>query len=255
MSGGLQSVRITRSPEDILVRESPDADIYDVFGLSSGGFPVIDTTDAGDAVDDVTMETELMGQSAKKQRGKWAPHHGDCYAIVGPADSTSKKYTRNVCYNVDHQQMDTVKGTSYWQYESDASGSASGTADMERIWVHGRPYHHGSAVHHADGLAKPTQTVEHAERDCETKTDSIYVESGSPATVGISREWAKTTCKYEWIGPVLQGEEGNHAAEWETNDAIDAGQARAVALSIPVHAATKEGCPIWDVLHGQWVDV
>lgn len=240
---------VTLAPQYLLVRENPNEDdVYDVVGVTSGGFPALDTTDVGDAAEDANLGVT----QAKAKRGEWRRHHGSCYAITGPTDATTKRFSRTVCYNVDHQELDTTKGTSYWQYHEDASGVGINGNKMYRIWVHADPYGHGTAVPHTDRQPSPN-TTQYFSGPCETVTTTVKAESGAPVVVGISREWEKTTCKSAWYGPVVKGD-GDHAAEWETTDnPAPSDHARAVSMVLPVHAATKDGSPIWNILSGQWV--
>ncbi|HWL36953.1 MAG TPA: hypothetical protein VNQ77_12235 [Frankiaceae bacterium] len=245
---------LTYSAQNIAVRETDDYDVYQILPLTSGGFPAVDTTDTGDAIDSVSGIVGLDSQT-KSERGYWSNHHGDCYAIVGPRKGADERWQRTMCYAVDHQEMDTTKGTSYWQFRQRASGTSLNGWDMLRLWVHGQPYYHGTAPMSIDGIPEPNTTDTKDEGPCDTVTHTISAESGSPIKFGYSRSWEKVICNTSWYGPVSgKTAPGDWASYWRHSSGIGSGTFRLVRLVTPVRTPTKEGTPIWNILSGQWVD-
>ncbi|HWL37986.1 MAG TPA: hypothetical protein VNQ77_17500 [Frankiaceae bacterium] len=235
---------LTYAPEQVVVRPTGEVGVYEVLPLSTMGLPAVDTTDAGDAADD------LSTAAAAKERGRWGKHSSDCFFVAGP-DAEHPRYQRTVCWQLDHQVMDTYKGRSYWQFHMDASGTAMSGDRMARLWVHSQPWWDGGAPQqYRDGQSAPTATYSSTE-GCTTRSHELSIASGEPVKVGAAYSWARTSC--ETYGPRMFQNAGQHASNWWGNDDVGANTYRYVALKTPVFTVTSQGTPLWSPWSGQWV--
>ncbi|HWL34742.1 MAG TPA: hypothetical protein VNQ77_00985 [Frankiaceae bacterium] len=245
---------VTYSPQTIIARpvtlpgEEFEYGTYEILPMTTRGIPAVDTTDAGDAVDDVAL-TAGADTTSKKERGRWGRHDNDCFT-AGVSNSNGPRSERTVCWQIDHQVMDTTKGRSYWQYEMDASGAGVRGNKMSKLWVHSRPYFEKAASQYRDGQNIPTHTYSSTE-GCDTSTDEISVESGSPIKIGAKHRWTRTTC--ETYSPKAYSNSGEHASIWYGNDSVKELVYRHVAMKTPVYTATSAGSPLWHAWSGQWV--
>lgn len=237
---------ITYSPENFVLRTDGDLGTYEVLPITTTGVPAVDTTDAGDAAEALTAPTGT--QAAKGNRGGWSRHAAECFYVSGPG--SKHRYHRNVCWRLDHQEMDTVKGTSFWQFHMQASGSAMNGNEMEKMWVQSEPVYGGAPALKSDGLSRPAATHGGSE-GCETKEFSMWVESGEPLKIGASHTWSTVKC--ETYGPKMFPEPGRYASIWWGNPEVEQDVYREVMLKTPVSTKTKDGTPRWSPWSGQHV--
>jgi hypothetical protein len=251
---------ITYLPDNVVVRDADDYDVYQMLPLTTGGFPVVDTTDVGFAVDDVlgnipTVLATEAGNGSSSSKGKFSRQSGSCFTVLGPKyDKEKARYERRVCHMLDHQEMDSTKGVSYWQFTMESNGDAMNTDNMSRLWVEGAPWGHDTAPMTQDGLGTPDQTETYDTSNCTTSGISYTVSSGKPVTGGIGHNTTKTRCKAETYGPKFYPDDGHLASIWSTTDPRPAGTVRAVSMAVPIWTATSEGTPEWSLMSGQWVN-